>query len=142
MKDFNKIYLNILDSLKELSDDKKRKVSSIIVKDNNIISYGVNVIPNESSKNENRCGKDLKKYWLEHSERNAIFKAAKKGIALEGSEMYVNYFPCADCARAIIQSGIKKVYSPKPNLEESKWKESWKESIFILTEADVEIEFI
>ncbi len=142
MENFNIVYFNLLDSLKELSDDKKRKVSSIIVKDNNIISYGVNIIPNESSRNENRCGKELKKYWIEHSERNAIFKCSKQGIALEGSEMYVNYFPCADCARAIMQCGIKKVYSPKPELEKSKWKESWKESIFILTEADVEIVFI
>ena len=142
MENFNIVYFNLLDSLKELSDDKKRKVSSIIVKDNNIISYGVNIIPNESSRNENRCGKELKKYWIEHSERNAIFKCSKQGIALEGSEMYVNYFPCADCARAIMQCGIKKVYSPKPELEKSKWKESWKEAIFILTEADVEIVFI
>jgi dCMP deaminase len=142
MKDFNRAYLNILESLKELSDDTKRKVSSIIVKDGNIISYGVNVIPNDASRNENRNSKELKKYWIEHSERNAIFKCSKQGIALEGSEMYVNYFPCADCSRAIIQCGIKKVYTPKPDLEKSKWKESWKEAIFILTEADVEIVFI
>lgn len=56
---------------------------------------------------------DKKYMYVEHAEKNAIFNAAKKGISLNGSVMYLyserGYYPCCDCARAIIQSGIKKV---------------------------------
>lgn len=51
--------------------------------------------------------------YAEHSERNAIYNAARLGIALDGSILYLysekGYYPCADCARAIIQAGIKEV---------------------------------
>lgn len=51
-----------------------------------------------------------KKYlYFEHAERNAIYNAARIGVRLEGCIMYVNWQPCADCARAIIQSGISIV---------------------------------
>jgi len=56
---------------------------------------------------------DTKYPYSEHSERNAIFNAARKGISLEGSIMFLysekGYYPCSECARAIIQAGIKEV---------------------------------
>ena len=56
---------------------------------------------------------DTKYPYVEHAERNAIYFAARKSIALEGSTMYVysekGYYPCDECARAIIQSGIRRV---------------------------------
>lgn len=47
--------------------------------------------------------------WTEHAERNAIYNAAKLGIALEGCIAYVNWYPCTDCARAIVQAGITRL---------------------------------
>ena len=56
---------------------------------------------------------DTKYPYTEHSERNAIYCAARKGIALEGSILYLysekGYYPCDDCARGIIQTGMRKV---------------------------------
>lgn len=56
---------------------------------------------------------DTKYPYVEHSERNAIFLAAGRGISLSGSVLYLysekGYYPCNECARAIIQSGIREV---------------------------------
>ena len=56
---------------------------------------------------------DTKYNYVEHAERNSIYSAARKGIKIEGSVIYLysekGYYPCFDCARAIIQSGIKEV---------------------------------
>ena len=51
-------------------------------------------------------------YWFEHAERNAIYNAARSGASLQGCTAYVNRFPCADCGRAMIQSGITHIVSP------------------------------
>lgn len=48
-----------------------------------------------------------------HAEMNAILQCAKFGVATEGAEIYVTHFPCLQCCKAIIQSGIKKVYYAK-----------------------------
>lgn len=47
--------------------------------------------------------------WIEHAERNAIYNAARAGTALEGCTLYVELMPCMDCARAIVQAGIREV---------------------------------
>ena len=59
--------------------------------------------------------KSPEKYqWTEHAERNAIYNAARNGVALEGARLYLNWggCPCSDCARAIIQVGIQEVIGP------------------------------
>ena len=56
---------------------------------------------------------DTKYPYVEHAERNSIYSAARKGIKIDGSVIYLysekGYYPCSDCARAIIQAGIKEV---------------------------------
>src|SRR5690242_3026961 len=47
--------------------------------------------------------------WLEHAERTAIFEAARRGIAIDGATLLSTDFPCTDCARAIVLTGIKTV---------------------------------
>jgi dCMP deaminase len=134
-------YIDICDSLTELTDDEKKGVSAVIVKNDNIISYGVNKLPNGAKKTKSRCEPPLKGHWIQHAERNAIFKAAKDGVSVDGGEMYCSYFPCSDCARAIIESGIKKIYSPRPDLSHHKWGEIWEISMKMLIECGVTFEF-
>ncbi len=55
--------------------------------------------------------------WTEHAERNAIYAAARLGIPLEGCIMYVDLMPCVDCARGIIQSGIREVVVSKDRMQ-------------------------
>lgn len=65
--------------------------------------------------------------WFEHAERNAIYNAARIGTSLMGSTLYVTAWPCCDCARGIIQSGIEtvKIF----DISTPEFKQRWKEDI-------------
>ena len=115
------------------SKDPKTRIGAIIVKDNRIISTGYNGIPiGVNDKVEKRHDRPDKYFWYEHAERNAILSAARNGISTEGATMYTNGVPCIECARSIIQSGIKEVYvhssftSLCQEAIKSKQREHWK----------------
>ena len=95
-----------------------------------------------------RYERPLKYLYTEHAERNAIYFAARQ--ILEGSTIYLQWFPCADCARAIIQSGIAKIvidadnygYDIQNKKEGNKrWEDSFIAAKQMLGEAGVRIEF-
>ena len=76
-------------------------------------------------------------FWFEHAERNAIYNAARVGTALEGCTIYVNRYPCADYARAIIQSGIKAVVCPAKPANDGALDHSFAVSEVMLREAGI-----
>jgi dCMP deaminase len=87
---------------------KRRKVGALIVKEKMIISDGYNGTP---SGFENICENEnnqTKPYVL-HAEANAITKVAKSNNSSEGATLYVTSSPCLECAKLIIQAGIKRV---------------------------------
>ena len=94
------------------SKDPNTQVGACIVSDDNkILSIGYNGMPlgcddDDFSWNRNR-EEDNKYFYIVHSELNAILNY--RGGSLEGSKIYVTLFPCNECAKAIIQSGIKEV---------------------------------
>lgn len=79
-------------------------------------------------------------FWFEHAERNAIYNAARVGTPLDGCAIYINRFPCADCARAIIQSGIKTVICPEKPAHDGALDHSFDVSEVMLSEAGIELE--
>ncbi|MCQ2194085.1 MAG: dCMP deaminase family protein [Paludibacteraceae bacterium] len=87
---------------------ERRKVGALLVKDNMIISDGYNGTP---SGFENVCeDEDSKtKPYVLHAEANAITKVARSNNSSEGATLYVTASPCIECAKLIIQSGIKRV---------------------------------
>ncbi len=95
------------------SKDPHTQVGACIVsQDNKILSMGYNGFPNGVSDDEfpwNRDGDPLenKYFYTTHSELNAILNY--RGGTLEGSKLYVSLFPCNECAKAIIQSGIREI---------------------------------
>jgi len=96
------------------SKDPMTKIGALLVKDNRIISSGYNGIPiGVNDVVQSRAERPEKYKWFEHAERNAIYSAARHGISTEGSILYTNALPCVDCARGIIQAGIKEVYVHK-----------------------------
>ena len=94
------------------SKDPSTQVGACIVsQDNIIISTGYNGMPKGCSDDEfpwDRTGEDTKYPYVVHAELNAILNA--NGRDLRGSRIYVALFPCNECAKAIIQSGVKEVY--------------------------------
>ena len=112
-KKFDKSYIKMAFVCANNSYCERRKVGALLVKDRMIISDGYNGTP---SGFENVCedeNNNTKSYVL-HAEANAITKVAKSHNSSEGSTLYVTDSPCIECAKLIIQSGIKRVvYSRK-----------------------------
>lgn len=96
----------------ELSYAKRKKVGSVLVKDNRIVSVGFNGTP---AGFPNCCedtlpdGSLVTKSIVVHAEANALFWCAKTEIITEGATMYLTLSPCSTCALGLIQSGIKRV---------------------------------
>jgi dCMP deaminase len=107
MKNKDQFYIKIALSVATASYCKRAKVGSIIVKDDNIISFGYNGTIS-GFENVCECNGVTKKEVL-HAESNAITKCVKAGFSSNKSTMYITLAPCFDCAKLIIQSGIKKV---------------------------------
>ena len=87
---------------------QRRKVGALIVKDRMIISDGYNGTPCGF---ENVCEDEngITKPYVLHAEANAITKVAKSNNSSDGATLYVTAAPCVECAKLIIQSGIKRV---------------------------------
>lgn len=127
--DWNQWFLQGVYWIASKSKDPKTKIGAIIVKDNRIISTGYNGIPHGVNDDMTWRHERPEKYkWFEHGERNAIYSAAKYGISTENAVLYTNAMPCADCARGVIQVGIKQVYVHKQftDLTESIVRDQWK----------------
>ena len=110
------------------SKDPSTQVGACIVDDNNVIlSTGYNGFPVGCSDDEfswSRIGEDTKYAYVVHAELNAILNSG--GKSLRGARLYVVLFPCNECAKAIIQCGIKEVvyisdkYKDNDNVKASK----------------------
>lgn len=101
-------YLRMARIWSENSYCERRRVGALIVKGQSIISDGYNGTP---SGFENICEDEnghTKAYVL-HAEANAITKVAKSSNSSEGATLYVTASPCIECAKLIIQAGIRRV---------------------------------
>lgn len=87
---------------------ERRKVGALLVKNQMIISDGFNGTP---AGFENVCEDEngVTKPYVLHAEANAITKVARSNNSSEGSTLYVTASPCLECAKLIIQAGIKRV---------------------------------
>lgn len=106
--ELDKRYLRMAYIWAENSYCKRRQVGAIIVKNKMIISDGYNGTP---SGFENVCEdeNDVTKPYVLHAEANAITKVARSNNSSEGATLYVTSSPCIECAKLIIQAGIKRV---------------------------------
>ncbi|UCG27054.1 MAG: dCMP deaminase family protein [Bacteroidales bacterium] len=105
---FDRRYLEMARIWGENSYCKRKKVGALIVRNKMIISDGYNGTP---SGFENICEdeKNRTKPYVLHAEANAITKVAKSNNSSEDATLYITTSPCMECAKLIIQSGIKRV---------------------------------
>ncbi|WP_287855386.1 dCMP deaminase family protein [Segatella hominis] len=125
-------YLRMARIWAENSYCKRRQVGALVVKDKMIISDGYNGTP---SGFENICEEnDITKPYVLHAEANAITKLARSNNNSDGSTLYVTASPCIECAKLIIQAGIKRVvYAEKYRLNDG---------IQLMERAGIKVEFL
>src|SRR5574344_445385 len=126
-------YLKMAQIWAENSYCKRRQVGALVVKDQMIISDGYNGTP---SGFENICEDEnnVTKPYVLHAEANAITKVAASSNSSRDATIYVTSAPCIECAKLIIQAGIKRVvYASKYRMEDG---------IDLLRRANVEVVYI
>ena len=143
---WDKYFLNSAENVKLKSKDRRTQIGAVIVgKDNEIVSTGYNSFPRGINDNvEERQVRPEKYYWIEHAERNAIYNAARIGVSLRDTTMYLTCgIPCSDCTKGIISSGIKKIYCKVQDTTRNRehWDEHAKRSLQMFKESNVEIIF-
>ena len=117
----DRVFLNIAKELSRLSKCRSLQIAALIVKDGRIISQGINGTPpgfincDEMFPPKEYDIFDREKHheWSQkfeiHCELNALLFAAKHGISIDNTTMYITYQPCANCVKNIIAAGIKRV---------------------------------
>jgi len=129
-EEIDTMYLREAYKLAMQSPDPSTQNGAIIVRQNNlfsvnkenVIGVGFNCFPKRFAVTSKRMERPQKYSYIEHAERNAVFNAAELGKSPKGGIMYVPWFACADCGRAIIQVGIKEVIGS--TFPEKWWKET------------------
>lgn len=111
MDSWNDYFMKMADLVASKSKDRSTKVGCVIVGPNHEVrTTGYNgFCRGVDDEVEVRHVRPEKYLWSEHAERNAIYNAARNGIKIEDCTVYSTTFPCADCARGLIQSGIKRI---------------------------------
>jgi len=128
------------------SKDESTQIGAIIVgPDNEIVSTGYNSFPRGiNDRIKSRQARPEKYFWFEHAERNAIYNAARIGVSTLDCSLYLSAaIPCVDCARAIINSGIKIVYCQDSigPLRGEQWQKQVDRTLQMFKEAGVTLEF-
>jgi dCMP deaminase len=126
------------------SKDPNTKVGAILLAPDSfqILSTGFNGICRGLKETEERWTRPLKYSWVAHAELNAIANAARSGVKIENSICIVTLFPCVECCKALIQSGIDTIISEQPDLSNNRWGEDFKISLEMLQEAQVNIIYV
>ena len=126
-------YLRMARIWAENSYCQRRQVGALVVKDQRIISDGYNGTP---SGFENQCEDEqgVTHPYVLHAEANAITKLARSSNNSDGATLYVTASPCIECAKLIIQAGIKRVvYGEKYRLDDG---------LNLLKKANIKVEYL
>ena len=138
-------FRGIAHQVKLKSKDRYTQIGAVVVgSDNQIVSTGYNSFPRGINDIiDARQERPEKYYWFEHAERNSLYNAALIGVSTKGCTMYLTCgIPCSDCARGIINSGIKKIVCERVGgAVGNLWDEHAKRSVEMFNEAGVKIEY-
>lgn len=138
-------YLDLAKQVSTWSKDPSRKIGAVAVgSKGQILSQGFNGFPRGILDSTDRYDDRPTKYRLVvHAEMNVIYNATFNGVSLDGASLYVYGLPvCSECAKGIIQVGIKSVTVYTDMIVPDVWNESYKSSLDMFNESDVKCEWI
>lgn len=122
---------------KTQSDDIHTQNGAVLVTPRGDIITAANCLPDAVKKHDARLQRPLKYSYIEHAERNVIYRAARLGMPTKRATLYCPWFACTDCARAIICAGIKEVVGLLADTAHGHWQESIDRADEMFREADV-----
>lgn len=134
-------YLGLAKTISGWSKDPSTKVGAVAVgSKGQILAQGYNGFPRGiADTTERLTNRDAKYKLVVHGEMNCIYNAALNGTSLDGADMYVHGLPvCSECAKGIIQIGIKRVFTCYPVSIADKWHESNKLTSEMFKETGIE----
>jgi dCMP deaminase len=140
MNKWTRRYLDIAKEVATWSKDPSKKIGAIAVGDKGQnLSQGYNGFPRGVKDTSARYDVREDKYkYVVHGEMNAIYNACNSGVSLNGATLYVTGLPvCSECAKGIIQVGIKKVIMEYPKDIPDFWRDSMKLTTKMFQEAGV-----
>lgn len=136
-------YLDLARDVAHWSKDPSTQCGAIVIGESGqLLSQGYNGFPRGMDDSEELYNnRDTKYDRIVHAEMNAIYNCALNGVSLKGATLYVHGLPCChECAKAIIQVGIKKVVmSQASNI---RWNDSCGKGMDYLDEAGVKVTYI
>lgn len=125
------------------SRDPDTKVGCVITgRDGRLIVSGFNAFPQGCEETPDRLCRPEKYRWTEHAERRALNHAARFGVSVDNGAAHVTYFPCDACARSMVDSGIRRVVAPEPDLHHPTWGDSHSAALRIFEAAGVAVTFM
>jgi dCMP deaminase len=143
ISDVKPVFLKLAYRQARQSNDRSTQNGAVLVDDRHsmLVAAGHNDIPEMCCDTPERRQRPEKYAWTEHAERAAIFAAARRGVKTDGLTMYVAWAACADCGRAIVLAGIKKVVRHKipQHAERPDWAASIAAADQMFREAGVEV---
>ena len=137
-------YLKLAKEIAQWSLDPSTKIGAVAVgAKGQVLSQGFNGFPRGIKDLETRLNDRETKYkFIVHGEMNMIYNATYNGVSLDQSTVYVYGLPvCSECAKGIIQVGVKRVVMNKQEITE-RWIESWERTKSFFDEVGIEYEFI
>ena len=141
INEHDRILMEKAEILSRMSDDPRKKVGAIIgYPDGSIVAMGFNDLELGTKNREKILNdKKLKNEVIIHAERNAINNASNSSaINLAVCSIYVSFAPCEECAKCIIQAGIRRVLFPKMGDPSSSWWESAERAKELMRNAGLE----
>jgi len=133
-------YLDLAKHIASWSKDPSTKVGAVAVgRDGQILSQGYNGFPRGIKDSYERLINREEKYkFVVHAEMNCIYNATLNGVSLKDADLYVYGLPvCSECAKGVVQVGIKRVFMCCPEEINDKWRDSFKVTSAIFQEAGV-----
>ena len=139
---WDKRYMDLAKQVGTWSKDPSKQIGAVAIgSKGQVLAQGYNGFPRGIDDNESRLNtKETKYKYVVHAEMNLIYNATFNGISLNGSTVYVYGLPvCSECAKGLIQVGVKQIVMSKDSLENSdeKWLESFELTIALLNEAGI-----
>ena len=140
---WDKRYIGLAKEIAKWSKDPSKQIGAVAIGDKGqVLAQGYNGFPRGIADTPERYNdRDTKYKFVVHAEMNVIYNASYNGVSLDGADLYIYGLPtCSECAKGIVQVGIKRVIMPNVRYPEF-WMKNWEESKKIYDEAGVEYVF-